>query len=103
MTNGDVRARDLADRLQRRPAERLIAVVDHPRQRAGREDSTNEIETLALEVVATGLGQIYELVTQLRSEAGARQVEGASRALQENGGGLIGVEEAAVAINILTR
>jgi acetyl-CoA acetyltransferase len=52
---------------------------------------------------ATGLGQIYELVTQLRGEAGARQVEGASRALQENGGGLIGVEEAAVAINILTR
>ena len=52
---------------------------------------------------ATGLGQIYELVTQLRSEAGARQVEGASHALQENGGGLIGVEEAAVAINILTR
>jgi len=52
---------------------------------------------------ATGLGQIYELVTQLRGEAGARQVEGARYAIQENGGGLIGVEEAAVAVNILTR
>ena len=39
---------------------------------------------------ATGLGQIYELVTQLRGEAGARQVEGARHAIQENGGGLHG-------------
>jgi acetyl-CoA acetyltransferase len=48
---------------------------------------------------ATGLGQIYELVTQLRGEAGARQVQGARHAIQENGGGLVGVEEGAVAIN----
>lgn len=50
---------------------------------------------------ATGIGQLYELVTQLRGEAGARQVEGARHAMQENGGGLQGVEEAAVAIHIL--
>jgi len=35
------------------------------------------------------------LVTQLRGEAGARQVEGARHAIQENGGGLQGIEEAA--------
>jgi acetyl-CoA acetyltransferase len=52
---------------------------------------------------ATGLGQIFELVTQLRGEAGARQVHGARHAIQENGGGLVGVEEGAVAIHILTR
>lgn len=52
---------------------------------------------------ATGLGQIYELVTQLRGEAGQRQVEGAKVALQENGGGSIGYEEAVVTVNILTR
>ncbi|AIS12976.1 thiolase [Pseudomonas chlororaphis subsp. aurantiaca] len=52
---------------------------------------------------ATGIGQLYELTTQLRGEAGARQVEGASHAIQENGGGLLGVEEAAVAIHILSR
>ncbi len=52
---------------------------------------------------ATGLGQIFELVTQLRGEAGARQVEGARHAIQENGGGLVGIEEGAVAINILSR
>ena len=52
---------------------------------------------------ATGIGQLYELVTQLRGEAGARQVEGARHAIQENGGGLLGIEEATVAIHILSR
>ena len=52
---------------------------------------------------ATGIGQLYELVTQLRGEAGARQVDGARHAIQENGGGMQGVEEAAVAIHILSR
>jgi acetyl-CoA acetyltransferase len=52
---------------------------------------------------ATGIGQLYELVTQLRAEAGARQVDGARHAIQENGGGMQGVEEAAVAIHILSR
>jgi len=49
------------------------------------------------------LGQIYELVTQLRGEAGARQVEGARHALHENGGGLLGIEEAAVAVSIFAK
>ncbi|BAX63121.1 thiolase family protein [Burkholderia stabilis] len=52
---------------------------------------------------ATGIGQLYELVTQLRGEAGGRQVQGARHAIQENGGGLQGVEEAALAIHILSR
>jgi hypothetical protein len=43
------------------------------------------------------------LVTQLRGEVGGRQVDGACHAIQENGGGLQGVEEAAVAIHILTK
>lgn len=51
---------------------------------------------------ATGIGQIFELVTQLRGEAGARQVEGARAAIQENGGGLVGVEEGAVVVNLFT-
>jgi acetyl-CoA acetyltransferase len=52
---------------------------------------------------ATGIGQLYELVTQLRGEAGKRQVEGARHAIQENGGGLQGLEEAALAIHILSK
>jgi acetyl-CoA acetyltransferase len=52
---------------------------------------------------ATGIGQLYELVTQLRGEAGVRQVHGARHAIHENGGGLQGVEEAALAIHILSK
>lgn len=52
---------------------------------------------------ATGLAQIHELVTQLRGEAGARQVEGARIGLAENGGGFSGIEEAAAAITLLKR
>jgi hypothetical protein len=46
---------------------------------------------------------IYELVTQLRGEAGSRQYEGANTALAENGGGVIGFDEAACSITILQR
>ena len=59
------------------------------------------LESKGHPIGATGLGQIHELVTQLRGEAGPRQVEGARLALQENGGGLIGIEEAAVVVSIL--
>jgi len=49
------------------------------------------------------LGQIFELVSQLRGEAGTRQVEGARIALAENGGGLEGIEEAVACVTILGR
>lgn len=49
---------------------------------------------------ATGLGQLWELVTQLRGEAGARQVPDARFAIQENGGGVIGLEEAVCYVGI---
>ncbi len=61
------------------------------------------LESKGHPIGATGLGQIYELVTQLRGEAGNRQVEGARHALHENGGGLLGLEEAAVAVNIFAK
>ena len=54
-------------------------------------------------VGATGLSMIHELVTQLRGEAGDRQVEEARIALQENGGGVMGLEEAACSVTILER
>ncbi len=54
-------------------------------------------------VGATGLSMIHELVTQLRGEAGDRQVHDARVALQENGGGVIGLEEAACSVMILER
>jgi len=52
---------------------------------------------------ASGLAQIHELVTQLRGEAGKRQVEGARIAMAENGGGVLGIEEAAMCIHIFEK
>ena len=61
------------------------------------------LESRGHPVGATGLAQIFELVTQLRGQAGERQVEGARIALAENGGGLHGIEEAIAAVTILGR
>lgn len=52
---------------------------------------------------ATGLGQVHELTRQLRGEAGANQVEGARVGIAENGGGFLGIEEAAACITVLAR
>jgi acetyl-CoA acetyltransferase len=52
---------------------------------------------------ASGLAQIYELVTQLRGEADKRQVDGCRIAMAENGGGFLGMGEAAMAIHILEK
>jgi acetyl-CoA acetyltransferase len=52
---------------------------------------------------ATGIAQIVELTEQLRGEAGDRQVQGASVALAENGGGFIGNDAAALALTLLSR
>ena len=54
-------------------------------------------------IAATGAIQIHELVTQLRGEAGARQVEGARLAAAENGGGFYDGEEAVAAVTILEK
>jgi len=59
------------------------------------------LESKGHPIGATGLGQIHELVTQLRGEAGGRQVAGARIAIAENGGGLRGVEEAVACITLL--
>ena len=59
------------------------------------------LESKGHPVGATGTGQIAELVWQLRGEADGRQVENARIALAENGGGNIGIEEAAMVITIL--
>jgi acetyl-CoA acetyltransferase len=54
-------------------------------------------------IAATGAIQIHELVTQLRGEAGPRQVQGARFAAAENGGGFWGLEEAATVVTLLGR
>lgn len=61
------------------------------------------LESRGHPVGASGLGQVFELVTQLRHEAGPRQVEGCRLALAENGGGNLAFEEAAMCVHILER
>jgi len=52
-------------------------------------------------VGATGLSMIAELTEQLRGEAGERQVASPRYALAENGGGVMGFDEAACSVIIL--
>ena len=59
------------------------------------------LESKGHPIGATGLGQVFELVQQLRGRAGARQVQGARFAVAENGGGFHGVEEAAAVVTVL--
>ena len=64
-------------------------------------NTSGGLESKGHPIGATGLGQIHELVAQLRNEAGPRQVDGARIAMQENGGGVVGVEEATAVVTIL--
>ena len=52
---------------------------------------------------ASGLAMTYELTTQLRGEAQKRQVSNPRIAMAENGGGTLGLGEAAMAIHILEK
>jgi acetyl-CoA acetyltransferase len=54
-------------------------------------------------VGATGIAQIVELTEQLQGRCGKRQVEGATAALAQNGGGVVGREAASMCVTILTR
>jgi len=59
------------------------------------------LESKGHPIGATGLGQIFELVSQLRGECGPRQVDHPRFGIQENGGGLIGTEAGTLVITIL--
>ncbi|HOJ27956.1 MAG TPA: thiolase family protein [Spirochaetota bacterium] len=63
-------------------------------------NTSGGLESRGHPVAASGLAQIHEVVTQLRHEAGQRQVPNAKLALTENGGGALGQEEAAMCIHI---
>jgi acetyl-CoA acetyltransferase len=54
-------------------------------------------------VGATGLSMVHEVCLQLRGEAGARQVKDARIGLVENGGGVMGFDEAACVVTILEK
>jgi len=51
---------------------------------------------------ATGIAQIYEIFSQLRGEAGDRQVANPRVGLTENGGGMVRAEAAALSVHIFS-
>jgi acetyl-CoA acetyltransferase len=59
------------------------------------------LESRGHPIGASGLAQIHELVIQLLGKAENRQIPDAQIAIAENGGGALGVEEAAMGIHIL--
>lgn len=64
-------------------------------------NTSGGLESKGHPIGATGLGQIFELVDQLRGTAGRRQVDGARIGLAENGGGFHRGEEAVASVIIL--
>ncbi len=64
-------------------------------------NTSGGLESKGHPIGATGLGQIFELVSQLRGECAERQVENARFAVAENGGGLIGTEPAIMVVTVL--
>ena len=52
---------------------------------------------------ATGLAQVHEIVTQLRGEAGNRQVKDPKVGMTHNGGGILGVDAAAMALHMFKK
>jgi acetyl-CoA acetyltransferase len=78
--------------LARRPLEDKVAV-----------NTSGGLVSKGHPIGATGLSMCHELVTQLRGEAGQRQVRDARIGLQQNGGGIIGLEEALCAVVIYER
>jgi acetyl-CoA acetyltransferase len=52
---------------------------------------------------ATGLGQVHEIILQLRGEARERQVKNPKIGMTHNGGGILGVDAAAMALHIFKK
>jgi acetyl-CoA acetyltransferase len=61
------------------------------------------LESKGHPIGATGLSMINEITTQLRGEAGERQVKKAEIGLVENGGGVVSTEEFCCGITILQK
>lgn len=66
-------------------------------------NTSGGLESKGHPVAATGLSQIHEIVTQLRGEAGRRQVPEAEIGLVENAGGVVSVEEFCCGVTILQK
>lgn len=66
-------------------------------------NTSGGLETKGHPVGATGVGQIFEIVAQLRGQAGGRQVKSPKAGMTHNGGGILGADAAAMALHIFKR
>ncbi len=89
------------------PGEEATEWIDKGYMEIGGSMPTNTSGGLASKghpIGATGLGQIHEVVCQLRGTAGGRQVPGQPKVgMTQNGGGILGLDGAAMAYHVLTR
>jgi len=66
-------------------------------------NTSGGLETKGHPVGATGAGQIFEIVAQLRGQAEGRQVPHPKTGMTHNGGGILGADAAAMALHIFKR
>ncbi|MDX9787440.1 MAG: thiolase family protein [Desulfobacterales bacterium] len=67
-------------------------------------NSSGGLATKGHPIAATGCGQIYEIVTQLRQRAGKRQVPNHPKiGMTHNGGGILGIDAASMTLHIFKR
>jgi acetyl-CoA acetyltransferase len=85
------------------PGEKAPAWIDNGVMETDGAMPTNTSGGLASKghpIGATGMGQIHEIILQLRGEAGPRQVKNPKVGMTHNGGGILGVDAAAMALHI---
>jgi acetyl-CoA acetyltransferase len=87
------------------PGEALSLIRNHELSPAGKlpVNTGGGLLSRGHPVGATGCAQLVELADQLRGRSGGRQVAKVRIALAHNGGGVLGDDEAAVAVTILER
>ena len=86
------------------PGEEAAQWIDEGRMEIDGKKPVNTSGGLASKghpIGATGLGQIHEVVHQLRGTAGKRQAGSPRVGMTHNGGGILGVDAAAMALHIL--
>ncbi|MEW6490868.1 MAG: thiolase family protein [Thermodesulfobacteriota bacterium] len=89
------------------PAGEAAKWIDEGRLEVGGKKPSNPSGGLTCKghpVGATGCGMIYEVVKQLRGEAGKRQVAGPPRVgMTHNGGGILGIDAASMTLHVFKR
>ncbi len=89
------------------PGDEAAAWIENGAMELSGKMPTNPSGGLATKghpIGATGCAMIYEIVKQLRGEAGKRQVPGNPKVgMTHNGGGILGIDAASMALHIFKR